>query len=134
MNERILDALAPGCVGERMWAEIRAFFLMESDLPTREEIVDDPEGALLPGDNNPEIGPSGQYAVISNCACFLNDCKKRSVHVETRIFEAYVKYFDRMSDEMTLFALNLCKQAYPEFANTSVWSDAQVRYKELNFG
>ena len=54
--------------------------------------------------------------------------------METWFLEAYVKYFDRMSDEMTLFALNLCKQAYPEFANTSVWSDAQVRYKELNFG
>ena len=133
VNEQILDALAPGCVGERMWAEIRAFFMMESDLPTRDQIVDDPEGAMLPGDNNPEIGPSGQYAVISNCACFLNDCKKRDVHVETRVFEAYVKYFDRMSDEMTLFALNLCKQAYPDFENTSAWGEAQVRYKELNF-
>ena len=129
--ENILNALAPGCVGDRMWAEIRAFFYMQDDLPSFEEIVQDPEGCIVPGDNNPSVGPSGQYAVISNCAYYLKDMGSRGDHVSTSIHESFIKYFDRMSDEMTLFGLKICANAHPDFCKAPGWGEAQVKYSEL---
>lgn len=133
VNEKILDALAPGCVGDKMWAEIRAFFSMSDELPTIEEIIDDPDSAVVPGSRNPDVGPSGQYAVISNCSKYIAEEKKMGRFVETLVFEAFIRYFDRMDDEMTLFSLKLCQNSHPDFSSCAEWGNMQVKYKELNF-
>ena len=134
LDEKILDVLAPGCVGDRMWAEIRAFFSMGEDLPTLSEIFDEPEGARLPGDDRPEVGPNGQYAVISNISAFLQDCKRNDNHVESKTFNAIAAYIDRMPAEMKLFGLKLCQNAHNEFGNCAKWGEIQVKHKEINLG
>jgi len=134
LDEKILDALAPGCVGDKMWTEIRAFFIMAEDLPTLTEIFDDPDGARMPGEDNPEVGPNGQYAVISNVAAFLQHCKNGGNHVESKTFNAIASYFERMDAEMLLFGLKLCQNAHDEFSNCSKWGELQVTHSEITLG
>ena len=134
-SRKILDVLAPGCVGDRMWAEIRAFFAMSDDLASVREIIDDPKGATIPGSKVPEVGPSAQYAVISNCSSYLASIHKEGKHLETRDADSLITYFKRMPhDEMTLFGFKACEDAHPEFKDVKSYGEARVEYKELTIG
>jgi hypothetical protein len=136
VEDYMLDVLGPGAIGLSTWAEIRAFFRLDGDLTTMDEILSDPYTANVPGTHNPENGPSGQYAVISNCANFLRKIQDNEEHLHTEVAESIAKYLDRgeFHDEMTLFGLKLCDSANKDFCKNGVWSEMTVKHAGLSIG
>lgn len=113
-TENILEAFGSGNLGDQTWIEVKGFFKMSKELPYIDDIIDNPEGAKLPGSIDPTNGPSGQYVIATGIARWLQERKENEIHVETREASAFMKYFDRMSPEIAIYGVNLCAEVSNE--------------------
>jgi len=57
--------------------------------------------------------------------------KRKGEHLETVAAENIIKYFDRMSDEIALYALRLCGDANPEFKLNGEYGNMQIKHEDL---
>lgn len=131
VSGRALEGLIEGWVGKEAAVEFNGFLSLGGRLATFEQISEDPEGAVMPGDEYTEEGPSGQYITASVVASKLRTMKRNDIHVETRVLENIIKYFGRMSDEIGLYALKLCEGAYCEIALNKEFSKMQLELQAL---
>ena len=130
-SPEVIDAMAPGCIGQEAWMEVEGFIRMASELPQLSEIINNPYSAVMPGDIDPENGPSGQYAVVSNMAFYLSNIKRDEKHLETKVADAFITYLNRMPDEIAIFGAKLCADADERFTLTSAFGEMQVKHKDL---
>jgi hypothetical protein len=126
-----LDKLAPGCVGEGAWREVKGFIELVDELPEYLDIINSPESALIPGSIDSRNGPSGQWAVVTNLAYEVGRLKKNGTVLGYDDASSIAIYLGRLEDEYAIFGARECANANPEFANTKEFSELSVKHSDL---
>lgn len=126
-----LDLLAPGCVGEGAWREVKGFIELVDELPEYLDILSNPESALIPGSIDSRNGPSGQWAVVTNIAYEVRRLKSQGKELGYDDATAIAVYLGRLEDEYAIFGARECAGAHPDFANTKEFSELSVKHADL---
>jgi len=128
----ILDHHGPGCIGNGTWAITRGFWENSESLATWEEILEDPEGAPLPGSgDSPGEPPSGQFAMAVNISDTLSKMRKEGASVSRQSVRSLITYIRRLEEEIAVFAIRICHDANEDFANSDAYSDFLVDFKHI---
>lgn len=126
-----LDLLAPGCVGEGPWREVKGFIELVDELPEYLDILQNPDTAIIPGSVDSRNGPSGQWAVVTNIAYEVGRLKSQNKELGYDDATAIAVYLGRLQDEYAIFGARECANANPAFTNTSEFSALSVKHADL---
>ena len=128
-----LDVAARGLVGHHTWASIKGFFELGDELPTFDEICDDPKGCPCPGNGRglAEQGPAAQWVITSNIAYILEEMKKEEVVLDRATSDAILTFLGRLTEEMAVWGARLCENAHPDFVKAKGWGKFQKEHAAL---
>jgi hypothetical protein len=127
----MLDAAGHGCIGDA-WTELRAYIGYGHAIPlVEEEVIEDPDGAMIPGEVDPSVRLSGEYAIAGNIAGWLGARKKKGKRVVSREANAIIKYLSRLQPEVAVFALKMAVDANSDVAEVRLFGDFLKKHEAL---
>lgn len=130
---KTLEVLAPACISEENWHVERGYWAHAEELPLIEEIEADPEGASVPGSEDVNSGPSGQWAIATNIASHLRTLSKKKKSLSVESANAFITYMNRLHEEIGCFGVTLCASSHEEFTDCKAFSEFKLNHKELTF-
>jgi len=109
-----LRVLGEGLVGRAVYTEFAGFIRLGGDLPTVDEIFDNPSTAKVPSG---EVAISGTFAVISNVCGELRS--RRGKRLPTEVVDAVITYLRRLDAAYAVYGFRQATRSHDDFARAS---------------